>query len=433
MTTLLASDPSVNASATQATIPAEVKIGGKSYETTLFVAVVRAAFHGKPYDSADTDSEIGLDTPEAFANTLDVYASDPELWYEDKATYKAMLKARSESDASATPPQATPKLSAEETASVYKAGVTKIAGLIVAKYADEGERNFAIGKEAFDVATWQRSQFPDYTPSDFDKLMSDIRLDVRLVVPIKPESIRVDDWLRCHVLRTLVSDAIGSDASGQLSFFEYSRLCSGSRALSFDKKDVVGTLNAGWVDTIKGIAFDRASGARVSTDTFLERVANAEKAIAEKKASAIDPATAQANAAAKAVKDRTRAENKAKEDVTTALSDALAKKLLTGDTALSILESVAKEHKATLPPQVGFNPAKCTKADCELLASALFQAGKYNEMRALHDRLGKMIAAVDKARQNIGIQTPPQAKPDKARKATAKETATPPQAAADAA
>ena len=115
---------------------------------------------------------------------------------------------------------------------VHERAVAEIVQMIRAKYEDEGTRNFAIGKRAFEHAQWQRGNFPGYTGSDFDSLMRRIRDDVRLYVPIKADSIRVDDWARCHVLRELVREQI-SDSADSLSCFEYDRLQR--KALAFDK------------------------------------------------------------------------------------------------------------------------------------------------------------------------------------------------------
>lgn len=406
MTTLNDSAVNVNASAT---IPSEVTIDGKSYESSLFIAVVRCDFHGKLYDSADTDEEIGLNTPEAFAETLAVYASEPNLFETARLTYKSLLAERAES---ATPANVnastdtTPKLSAEETSAVYKDGVKRIAGLIVTKLMDDGERNFAIGKEAYEMATWQRSQFPNYTPGDFDNLMRDIRVDVRLAVSIKPESIRVDDWLRSHVLRTLIAESIGDEASRKLSNYEYKALCS--RALTFDKKEVVGALVPAWVDFIKGIALDRTSGVRVSADDFQTRLDAHVAALAAAEQAKLDPATAEKLAAGKAAKEKQRAITSANEAITTAISDAFADSLIDGSGVASILEAVAKTHKVALPVTTAkptladIDVSSLTTKDVNAFAKRLFTSGNADVMRALHARLGQMVAAIDAAMAGIG-------------------------------
>src|SRR6478752_3953772 len=103
---------------------------------------------------------------------------------------------------------------------VHEAAVAEIVGMIRAKYEDEGLRNFAIGKRAYQHAQWQRGNFPGYQGSDFDTLMNRIRDDVRLYVTIKAASIQVADWVRSHVLRECVREVVGEDAE-RLTMFEY--------------------------------------------------------------------------------------------------------------------------------------------------------------------------------------------------------------------
>ena len=42
----------------------------------------------------------------------------------------------------------------------HKGAVADIVGMIRAKFEDEGTRNFAIGKRAYEHAQWQRDNFP---------------------------------------------------------------------------------------------------------------------------------------------------------------------------------------------------------------------------------------------------------------------------------
>ena len=167
--------------------------------------------------------------------------------------------------------------------------VEEIVGMICTKFEEEGVRNFAIGKRANEHAQWQKGNFPGYTGSDFDTLMRRIQADVRMFVPIKADSIQVADWVKAHVLRELVRSAHG-DVADQLSCHEYIRLTG--KALSFDKKNVEGSLVEGWLDTIVEIGCVRQRGVRVSSEDFLTRLSEngkrleALKAPADKKVSA---------------------------------------------------------------------------------------------------------------------------------------------------
>ena len=280
----------------------------------------------------------------------------------------------------------------DERGTVHEKAVAEIVGLIRAKFEDESTRNFAIGKRAYEHAQWQRGNFPGYTGSDFDTLMRRIRDDVRLYVPISANSIKVSEWVYAHVLRAEVSKVIGADAAGSLSMHEYIHLIG--KALAFSKKDVEGTLVAGWIDTIKGIAHDRATGGRVTSEDFLGRIAANVKALAAL-AAASDPAAAAAKVASDAIKAKARAVSKANEDITSSVSDALTGQNLTAEGVLSIVENVAKHLDVPLPTKFGFDPASCTVEECDLLAKTMFQAGRFKEMRHLVSVLSKMVAAVD--------------------------------------
>jgi hypothetical protein len=291
----------------------------------------------------------------------------------------------------------TDSLSAADKTATHEAAVKRIVGLIQAKYEDEGDRNFRIGKEAFEHAQWQRGNFPGYEAGDFDNLMDRIRDEVRLFVAIKPKSIRIAVWVRTYVLRECVRKVVG-DLADNLSHFEYAELTG--KALSFDKKALEGDLVDGWADFIKRVANDRATGRRVTSDAFFEGMAEHVKHLERIKAAA-DPAKAAAKAASDAIKERTRAVAKVNEAITTGVSDALVNGYLSAEQVLGIVENVAKHHKVPLPTAIGFDPARCTIEECNLLASTMFQAGKYAEMVHLRDRLDKMVKAVDSARASI--------------------------------
>jgi len=282
---------------------------------------------------------------------------------------------------------------ADRRATEHDAAVSEIVGMIRAKYEDQGERNLAIGKRAYEHAQWQRGNFPGYTAADFDTLMRRIREDVQAYVPIKAESIRVDDWVRCHVLRSLVADAIGEDAAKLVSFFEYRTLTG--KALAFSKKDVEGSLNAGWLDMVRELVARRLTAGRnaVNTEAFkgmVEATVERLKALDE---SSADPMALAAKAARDAARAVARAKARAVEAITVSVSDALAGECLTAEGVLAIVEGVAKHYNVTLPAKFGFDPVTCTAADCHLLAASMLQAGKFAEMVRLRDRLDRLVAA----------------------------------------
>ena len=288
----------------------------------------------------------------------------------------------------ATQPGANP-------ANAHDSAVAEIVGMIREAFSEEGKRSFAIGKRAYEHAQWQKGNFPAFGSDDFNTLMKRIRDGVRMWVPIKAESIQIAHWVRCHVLRELVRAEIADHAEA-LTMFEY--LAIVGKALSFSSADLEGDLNPGWLDMIRGVAYDRTAGKRVSRVEFEARIVATLKRIEDAK-SGLSPEALAAKAAADAVKARRAAVAKANEDIAWALSDALSEGHVTAEGVLAILETVSRTHGIALPPAIGFNPAGCTGEDCDLLASTMFQAGRHAEMRRLRDRLDKMVSAVDKARE----------------------------------
>jgi hypothetical protein len=298
----------------------------------------------------------------------------------------------------------------DDREAVHKSAVSEIIGLVIAKYEDEGTRNFAIGKRALEHAQWQKGNFPGYEASDFDTLMNNIRDQVRLQVAIKSSSIRVGDWVKSYVLRTLVAESLGEDRAGKLSFFEYRTLIG--RALAFDRKSVEGSLVPGWLDMITDIATTRLTGGRVSTERFFELVEATEKRLTAANAKPVSPGKALAEKAADSAK--------ANRAVSTAVSDALEAGNLSTENIVAIVDHLAKEHKQSMPAQFGFNPVSCTVEDCDLLASAMFQAGKFAEMKRLVERLAPMVASVEKLREQQTRQADVEPVKVKARREQAK-------------
>jgi len=291
-----------------------------------------------------------------------------------------------------------------DKSSVHEAAVAEIVGLIRAKYEDEGNRNFAIGKRAFEHAQWQKGNFPGtYLNGDFEALMNRIRDDVRLWVPIKAESIQIGQWVRCHVLRELVRENAGDDVANTLTHFEYK--CIIGKALHFTVKDLEGSLTECWLDMVKAVASDRAKGLRVSREDFENRVALTIRAADASRMAKLDPVKAAAKLASDAVKADAAKVAKSTKDITAAVDTAIASGAVSPEGALAILEGVAKHHgKPLVAASIGFDPATCTVEDCEKLAAAMFGAGKLVEMKALAAKLAKGIATLEKAAAKVAVK-----------------------------
>jgi hypothetical protein len=291
----------------------------------------------------------------------------------------------------------TPAVDPNDVKATHDAAVNDIVGMVRAKYEDEGDRNFAIGARTYEHLLWQKEKFPAFEGQDFDNLCNRVRDDVRIFVAISPKAIKLGEWVRCHVLRELVRTAAGDAVANAISFFEYRS--SYGEALHFVKAELHGELKPGWLDFYKGVAADRATGKRVSSEDFMARHANVVKALKDA-AVAADPAAAAAKAASEALKAKARAVSKANEDVTSSVSDSLVNGYLTPEGVMSIVENVTRHHGLSLPTKFGFDPATCTVDDCRLLADTMFAAGKFVEIKALASVLSKMVATVEKAAES---------------------------------
>lgn len=275
--------------------------------------------------------------------------------------------------------------------------VRKIVDRIVAKYGDEGTRNLAIGGDVLAYARWQKSTSPtQYEATDLDTLMNRVRNLVAMRIHISMKSIRIGDWLRSHVLRELVREHAADEVADALSYFEYRTIYG--RALSFCKSELYGEIRPGWLDFCKSIAAFRATGKRVSSMQFMELANECEVRIRQVMTRGRAEGQSSATVTSKAAKER-KAKSAANAAVTTSISDAIAASHLTPAAVLAIVEHVSKELGKPLPPHIGFNPVTCTVNDCDLLASTLWQARKYDEMIALRDRLSNMISTINRAQE----------------------------------
>ena len=294
---------------------------------------------------------------------------------------------------------------AASVVSQHETVVSEIVGMIRDKFTEEAKRSFAIGERFYKHAVWQKNHFPgEYTNTDLTNLASRIRDEVRVHVAVKPESIRVADWARCFVLRTLVAKEAGDGVADSLSMYEY--LAIVGKALHFNVRDLEGDLNPCWLDMIKGVAVDRAADKRVSTEQFFDRIKATVATAAAARVAKLDPAAAQAAAASSAVKADKAAKTKAEKSVLESIDNGIKAGAIRPETALEILESVAAFHgKPLVSNAIGFNPTTATIADCDTLAAAMFSAGKLVEMKHLAAKLAKGIAAMEKAAKRAAAPT----------------------------
>jgi hypothetical protein len=274
--------------------------------------------------------------------------------------------------------------------------VARIVGMIVDGLTTEGERNFAIGKEAYQLAVWQCSTYAQYKSTDFDGTMRNIQLDVRSQVSIDLASIRVASWVFAHVLREQVR-AIEGDAADVIPYHEYALLAQTNkrtkkvRALVFDKTTVTGTLSESWLDFIQTLISRRANGERIGSEDFAAMLAKHESKIADSATATPDPATVAARAAADKLQAQSAKVSAAKDAIVTSVSDALAGNLVGAKDVVETLQTVTKGLNVQLPGLTGFNPADASEHDVNTLVAALEGLGKWKIMGLLFTKLGERL------------------------------------------
>jgi hypothetical protein len=230
---------------------------------------------------------------------------------------------------------------------------------------------------------------------------------VRIYINIKPESIRVDDWARACLLRQDFAEAIGPDRAALLTLYEYLILVG--KCFSFNKKTLEGTVTKGWLGLVRDVTNDRFAGTKVSADEFNEKVKANETRLAEAK-NPTDPVKLAEAKQAESYNKRKAKEKAANTAVTTSVSKALKDGALDPINVLAIVEECVKSTGKTLPASIGFDPAKCTKADCHTLAVTMMDAGKYKEIvwliKCLRDSKEKMDLQRKAAEHNPTVPYP---------------------------
>jgi hypothetical protein len=364
----------------------------------------------------------------------EVYRDDPALYEEDKAAWlaakqfaancqagifptripvsndDAVVSAGITSDTNASPIIGVS--AAQAVANEHSAGITRIVGLIRAKYEDEGERNFAIGKEALDLAIRQRHEVGEksYTSSDFDCQVNRIRDEVRMFVSIKPESIRIPHWVRCHAMREEVGKAITPERASKLSMHEY--MAISGKGFRWNSADLAGTINPCWLDMIRGVADDRAAGTIVKREDVANRIVATESRANAAKLAALDPAKAATKVASDAVRANATAVKNTIDAITKSVDTGIASGAIKPEGALAILEGVAKFHKMPLvAASIGFDPATATSAEWESAIAVAFNAGKLTELKAAVAKASKAIATMEKAASKAATAKPTASKP----------------------
>ena len=267
-----------------------------------------------------------------------------------------------------------------------QASVSKIVSLAVDTLDPKDMlRKYAkLGEAVLKHARWQKSKFPAYEKQDYERLCKNLGEQVRFMVPIK--DIRMDVYVRVHAwveaVKLIVPDV------EKLSYHVVANVFLPT--IKFDPVDLTAEFQDGWavwtaeavarqlgndpltLDGLKKSYAERAAEIKRERDDKLspEKLAERERKAVEQKALA----------------ERRSAQSKISDSIDKALEHGHAN----GLDLMQIVEKIAGERGVAVPT-VGFDPSTATKADCKMLASALWNAGKVVEMKYLRDQLDMMV------------------------------------------
>ena len=247
-----------------------------------------------------------------------------------------------------------------------------------------------LGKAALDHAIWQKNQFPAWADEDYKRLCDRIGDQVKFQVAIK--SVRIDDYIRVHAwveaVRPLVPEV------ERVSFYQV--VNKFLPMLSWSRTELSGEIKKGWVDFVKATVAQQVSDAPMSIKD-LDAAIQAHAAHLEAERNSGKSAEQLAEAARrKSIADATRAEMKAREDITTSVDDALGG-ILTPTQLVDIVNKVAKDRGVKLPVGDMSTLATMSPVEAKLLAKALWDAGNMAAMRVLRDQLDMMVKTFENA------------------------------------
>jgi len=370
----------------------------------------------KPIVSADSQaSAIGADAIESAAPIADAIhklAIDGGYVTPDPAkpgpAENAELGLQAERETAAiiisgnAPAESAPKMTPEEFLPTEREAIKGIVGQYVAMHQSESARSFSIGKDAYELAIGWRNVAPNYSHIDFESMVLRIRTEVRLFVAIKPESIKVSDWVKAYRVRENVRELFGDTLAYSLTISE--AIILHPSAQRFDKDTLENSLSREWLDFFTDLKAKRSANHAATVGAKFEGMVQAHKdKLAELAKSKQTDEQRQKSAAAAAGRAAAKRINEANEAITTSLTDALSNNVLPATGVMAIVETVFDACGVDMPC-VGFDPATATADECRTLAGTMYALGRYTEMVALYKRLGRYIAEMDKARVKLDAE-----------------------------
>lgn len=275
--------------------------------------------------------------------------------------------------------------------------VLAIVGKVCDAYASSSDLYIEIGADTFATAQRRHSYVSRHTAKHYEALINDIKSKCVVRLPVKPESIKVQEWVKAHCLREAVREITGDEFAESISVTE--ALILTPLCFKFDKATLDNNIHERWVGFFVKLSHERSDNFAATIGASFEAIIKEWQDKLTADANAALTAEQQAAAAVMAEQREKSAKiDKANRSVTTAVADAFEDGLLTPNAVLAIVETQARRNGSAIPASIGFDPIACTIEDCTKLAEAMYMGGKLKEMKVLRSRLSKLI---DKAESQI--------------------------------
>jgi len=301
-------------------------------------------------------------------------------------------------------------MSVEDFVVYQTATVAQIVEKICTQHADASTRNIEIGRDALILAMKEKEVSRRYTATDLDAMVDTIRNRVRLRLAIKPESIKVMEWIKVYLLREQARPIMGDDMAESISITEGIHLTP--EVMTFDKTTLTAAFKERWVDFLRHLAAERRADFAATNGSKFEAMLQEwrDRLAAEDKASSDKTKTPEQLAELAAAEARKTTAEKVKR-ANTAVTSSVANALKSGDLSpaqvAACVETAAAETGKPLSAFLGVNPATITVAECRIFAETMARSGKLPEMRALRVMLSKLIDYLDAEakRRNDALNT----------------------------
>jgi hypothetical protein len=276
----------------------------------------------------------------------------------------------------------------------YKASEAKVVELATATLdpKDMLKKYAKLGAEALKLAHKRKASLKAGSwngKDDLNKVCSDLETLVKMRVAVRDVKMLV--YIRVHLWVEAVKPI--NQNVDKLSFHVV--VNKYLPTLQFDPVELTGEIKNEW------LTFVRTSVETQLGDAPLT-MSEVDSAIKEYKAE-LEAAKRKTTSDEKQLERERKAEEskvrKDRRDAQTLIADSLDKAIVDGHAetqdVVEIVNKVLADHKMELPAKLaGFDPATCTAADCKVLVSAMANAGKVAEMKALHSQLDAMLKII---------------------------------------